>query len=120
MEISTTALIGGIASLLTLIWTVYQYNDKRKREQDLKDFENYHKLIKELVQPDENNVMWVDRQTAIIYELRNFKRYYAHSYRSIKGLREKWGKVPNQYPRIIDECDRTIKFLKTKIRADEQ
>ena len=117
MKLNITALIAILSSLATFIWTVYKYTDKR---QDLREFENYHKLIKELVQPDEKNVMWVDRQTAIVYELRHFKRYYPHSFRSIRGLREKWGKVPDQYPRLIDECDRTIKFLKTKIKADER
>ena len=107
--------IGIGVSILTFIWTVYQYMDKKKREQDLKEFENFHRLIKELVQPDEKDVMYVDRQTAIIFELRHFKRYYSFSYRTLLGLKEKWGKVPDQYPRLIEECDLTIEFLKTKI-----
>ena len=110
--------IGIGISVLTFIWTVYQYMDKKKREQDLKEFENFHRLIKELVQPEnlEKEVMFVDRQTAIVYELRHFKRYYPFSYRTLKGLREKWSKVPDQYPRLIDEIDRTLNFLKKKVK----
>jgi hypothetical protein len=67
-----------VVSLFTIIWTVYQYMDTKKREQDLKEFDNFHRLIKELVQPDDSNTMYVDRQTAIIYELRHFKRYYSY------------------------------------------
>jgi hypothetical protein len=85
----------------------------RGRDQNLKEFENYYKLIKELVQP-ESDGMCVDRQTAIIYELRHFKRYYAFSYRTMIGLYEKWKEVPDQFPRLLDECERTIEFLKTK------
>jgi hypothetical protein len=120
MDLSITALIGLFLTLATFVWTVYKYFDKKKREQDLKEFENYHKLIKELVQPEDmdKGVMYVDRQTAIVYELRHFKRYFAFSYRTLIGLKEKWGKVPNQYPRLIDECDRTISYLQTKIKKN--
>jgi hypothetical protein len=113
MGLNYTVLIGIAASSITFIWTVYQYIDTRKREQNLKEFENYHKLIKELVQP-ENGAMYVDRQSAIIYELRHFKRYYSFSYRTLVGLKEKWEKVPDQFPRLLDELNRTIDFLKDK------
>lgn len=59
--------------------------------------------------------MYVDRQTVIIYELIHFKRYYTFSYRTLVGLKEKWEKVPNQFPRLLDECNRTIDFLSKKI-----
>ena len=45
-----TTLLG----LASFIWAICQYFDSRKREQNLKEFENYHKLIKELVQPDDD------------------------------------------------------------------
>lgn len=120
MVVNYTILLSIVASVVTFIWTVYQYRDTRKRDQDLKEFENYHKLIKELVQPDNlaKEVMFVDRQAAIIFELRHFKRYYAFSYRTLLGLKEKWEKVPNQYPRLLNECDLTIDFLKSKIQTD--
>ena len=111
MSTNYSVLIGITISLLTFIWTIYQYIDSKKRDQDLKEFENFHRLIKELVQP-ENNGMYVDRQAAIIYEMRHFKRYYAYSYRTLISLREKWSAVPGQFPRLIDELDRTIEFLK--------
>lgn len=117
MELNYTVLIGIVTSAVTLIWTVYQYTDTKKREQNLKEFENYHKLIKELVQPensDKGEVLYVDRQTAIIYELTHFKRYYPFSYRTLMGLKEKWEKVPNQFPRLLDECEKTLAFLKDK------
>ncbi|MBS1917336.1 MAG: hypothetical protein JST87_13745 [Bacteroidetes bacterium] len=111
------SIITSITGIIAFIWAVYKYLDTRKREQNLKEFENYHKLIKELVQHEdmEKEYMFVDRQTAIIYELRHFKRYYPFSYRTIISLKEKWEKVPNQFPRLLDECDRTIAYFKNKI-----
>jgi hypothetical protein len=94
--------------------------DTKKREQDLKEFDNFHRLIKELVQPDDSNSMYVDRQTAIIYELRHFKRYYAFTYRTLIGLREKWSIVPSQFPRLLDELDRTISFLEKQKMKENQ
>jgi len=120
MELNITVIVGIVTSLGTFIWSVYGYLDSKKREQNLKEFENYHKLIKELVQPEDNEkpTMYVDRQTAIIYELRHFKRYYPFSYRTLLGLKDKWEKVPNQFPRLMDECNRTIEYLENKININ--
>lgn len=106
-----------IAISLATFWrSAYQYFDVRKREQDLKEFENYHKLIKELVEPDKDTeVLWVDRQTAIIYELRYFPRYYEFSYRTLLWLREKRNHN-EQYPRLIEELNLTLDFLNRHIK----
>jgi len=117
METNLTIISGIFLACLTFGWGIYKYFDTRTREQNLSEFENYHRLIKKLVQPEdmEKEIMFVDRQTAIIYELRHFKRYYPYSYRTLIGLYEKWKKVPNQYPRLLDETERTIAYLKEKL-----
>jgi len=113
------SIITSITGIAAFIWAVVKYLDTRRREQNLKEFENYHRLIKELVQPEDlgKEYMYIDRQTAIIYELRHFKRYYPFSYRTIISLKEKWEKVPNQLPRLLDELDRSIEFLATKYKG---
>jgi len=115
MDINYSLIISVVAGLATFLWTVYQYRDSRRRDQDLKEFENFHKLIKELVQPQEG-VLYVDRQTAILFELRHFKRYYSFSYRTLIGLKEKWEKVPDQFPRLLEELNMTIDFLNNKLK----
>jgi len=112
----TSIIVGVILGLGTFMWTIYSYFDTRKRDQDLKEFEIYHKLIKELVQPGDKDTLFIDRQTAIIYELRNFKRYYPFSLRTLNGLRDKWEKVDGQYPRLLEELSLTINFLKEKVQ----
>jgi len=104
-------IVSSIVGIATFIWTAYRYFDTRKREQDLKEFENYHKLIKELVEPSEKGLVYADRQAAIIYELKNFKRYYPFSYRTLIGLQEKSKKLGNPTPRVSEELELTIKFL---------
>ena len=114
-NLDITFIISSIAGIATFFWTAYRYFDTRKREQDLKEFEIYHKLIKELVQPDkESGSLYVDRQAAILYELRNFKRYYSFSYRTLLGLQEKWTKVDGRFPRLLEELELIINFLKEK------
>ena len=114
-KINVTVLIGVIGGIVTFGWSIFQYLDTKRREQNIKEFEHFHKLLKELVQPeDDEGTMFVDRQTAIIYELRHFKRYYPYSLRTLKGLQKKWEQVPNQFPRLLEETQLTIEFLEGK------
>jgi len=114
---NTTILIAVFGGLFSFVWSVYQYVDSRKREQNLKEFDQYHKLIKTLVQPeDKGGTMFVDRQTAIIYELRHFKRYFPFSLRTLESLLLKWEKVENQFPRLLEETKLTIEYLNKKIK----
>lgn len=79
--------IFGVA--IAFIFGVYKFISERRTAHYWKEFEVYHKLVKELVGPEkENDKMYLDRQAAIVFELRNFKRYYPFSLRMLKGLKE--------------------------------
>ncbi len=104
--------LGGVAVFL---FGVYKFQAERKATHYWKEFEVYHKLVKELVEPVEGGT-YVDRQAAIIFELRNFKRYHPYSLRMLRGLKQKWAADPNMSPRFLDEIDTTIKFLERKLR----
>lgn len=119
MEISWTNIIGLLAILAPVIWGVCQHYSSLKQERQIKEFENYHRLIKELVQPEKKDeLMYVDRQAAIIYELRNFKRYYPVSYRTLKGLQKNWTEN-GVYPRLLEEISLSISFLENKVGINE-
>lgn len=108
--------LGTIGAAIAFIFGVYKFQAERSTAFFWKEFEVYHKLVKELVEPpSEQGAMYVDRQAAIMFELRNFKRYYPYSLRMLNGLREKWAAVPNQFPRLVEELDLTIKFLENKL-----
>jgi hypothetical protein len=101
---------------VAFIFGAYKFQAERKASHFWKEFEAYHKLVKELVEPPtEKGAMYVDRQTAAMYELRFYKRYFQHSLRMLKGLREKWASVPNQFPRLIEELDLTIEYITGKL-----
>jgi hypothetical protein len=74
-------------------------------------------LLKELVSPDEKTAATrVDWQVAVVFELRNFERYYEVAIRTLIGLRETWSqheKESNQ--RLLDETDRTLSYIWKKL-----
>lgn len=108
--------LSAVGAAIAFIFAVYKFQVDRAASHFWKEFEAYHKLVKELVEPpSENAAMFVDRQTAVIYELRFYKRYYPHSVRMLKGLRDKWVLVPNQYTRLIEELDLTIEYISNKL-----
>jgi hypothetical protein len=115
LNIPTAVSIIGAA--LAIIWNIYKYVDTKKTEINHKEFELFQKLIQNLVKPnDEKGTMFVDQQTVMLFELRHFPRYYSYSLRTVEGLYEKWKNVPNQFPRLLDEAEKTIEFLKQKVR----
>lgn len=106
-----------LGAAIAFIIGIYKYISERKESHFWKEFEVYHKLVQELVEPNgPEGSMYVDRQTAIIFELRNFKRYYPFSLRMLKGLQAKWVAVPNQFPRLLEELELTIKFLESECK----
>ncbi|MFA6009115.1 MAG: hypothetical protein WC799_03955 [Desulfobacteraceae bacterium] len=107
--------ISAFGAAVAFIFGAYKFQAERKASHFWREFEAYHKLVKELVEPPaENGALYIDRQTAAMYELRFYKRYFPHSLRMLKSLREKWVSVPNQFPRLIEEIDLTIQYIGKK------
>ena len=71
-------------------------------------FKAYHELVDELVNEQKNpdRHIKLDRQIAIVYELRNFPGYFPVSLRILTDLKELW---PNS--RIKKEIDFSIRFM---------
>lgn len=108
--------LSAFGAAIAFIFTVYKFQSERKATHFWKEYEAYHKLVKELVEPPtENGAMYVDRQTAAMYELKFYKRYYPHTLRMLKSLKIKWEKVPDQFPRLIEEIDLTIQHIESEL-----
>ncbi|WP_416306538.1 hypothetical protein [Neptunicella sp. SCSIO 80796] len=104
--------LSAVGAAIAFVFAVYKFVAERNAIRFWKEFDAYHKLVKELVEPtNEQGTMYVDRQTAAIFELRFYHRYYPHSLRMLKHLRVKWAAVPDQYPRLIEEMDLTIRYI---------
>lgn len=107
--------ISAFGVAVAFIFGVYKFQAERQASHFWKEFEAYHKLVKELVQPPTiDGALYIDRQTAILYELRFYKRYFPHSLRMLRGLRKKWT-TPDQFLRLLEELDLTIDFISSKL-----
>lgn len=109
---------GSFGAVIAFGWAVWQFFDVRRRDFRNREFEVYHRLIKELVQPEKEAGIFLDRQIAIVFELRHFDRYHELSTRLLAGLREQWGQGSDvaKYRRLLEEIDLTLMHLERRAR----
>lgn len=109
---SYSVQLSTIVAVLAFVFSVYKFWTERKIKQFWQEYEAYHKLVKELVEPaTKDGGMYVDRQTAALYELRFYNRYFPHSLRMLESLKKKWSETESLSPRLIEELDLSIEFL---------
>jgi hypothetical protein len=108
-------ILGIIISILVVtapaIWNFIVFLSLKNKEIAHNRFKIYHELIENLVQSDKPKL---DRQIAIIFELRNFKEYFELTTRILEGLRNTWDKPENS--RIINEIDITITYIENNVK----
>lgn len=97
---ATSVIIGGV-------WAFKKFSEHLKD----KRFNNYHRLIKELVDGETPDaILRLDRQIAILFELRNYSSYYEVSERILIGLQEAgWNKHSE---RLAKEIDLTLEYIR--------
>ena len=101
----------GVGAAIAFVVSVFQFLSVRKRESREREFDKYHLLIKQLVSPDERGATFLDRQIAVVFELRHFPRYYECTERILSGLRQTW-LSEKDYMRLIQEIDLTLAYIK--------
>ncbi len=111
--------LGVLFVVLPLAWSAWAYLSLKRRELREHRFQTYHKLIQQLVEREDPNLpMKLDRQIAVVFELRNFKEYFPVSLRILKGVREDWQDYgpKSKRDRLLHEIDESIKFIEPKPR----
>jgi hypothetical protein len=116
---SNSAALGVILAAAPILWAVIEFILIKKAEAKRFNFEAYHRLIKQLVEPEgSGQSIKLDRQVAIVFELRHFKRYYPVTRRILCGLKSDWssGKCgsPDNLKRLLEEIDLTIEHISKK------
>lgn len=108
LSVVVAVMIPAVAGL----WVLAQFVANRAADAAQKRFENYHRLIKDLVAPDPaGSGPYLDRQVAVVYELRHFKRYRKVTVRILRGLRATWAKTYPPDNRLLKEIDLTLEYL---------
>lgn len=105
-----TAALSAFGAAVAFVWSIAKYLMQRGRESRERQFKTYHRLVKELVSPDPaTGSTWIDRQAAVVFELRHFPRYYEFTERMLRGLREQWSNDPGSpRQRLLKEIDLTL------------
>ncbi len=107
-ELATiAACLIAAASLFGLAITAFRNASIRKADLRQREFENYHKLIRDLV--DGGGEVKREAQTAIIYELRNYPRYANVTARILISLKAHWDPMGESHHGI--EIGLTLAFL---------
>lgn len=106
-----SAAVSFLGAVTVFLWSAWQFLDVRRRDFKNREFEIYHRLIKELVQPDKDVGIFIDRQIAIVFELRRFERYSEVSVRMLKSLKELWSKDQTNNKHILEEIDLALGYL---------
>jgi len=112
------AALGIVLAALPIIWAVIQFILIRRAEAKRIRFETYHSLVKQLVERENpDQPMRLDRQIAVIFELRNFKHYFPVTLRILKGLRTDWANYgpPEKRARLMEELELAITHIQKKV-----
>jgi hypothetical protein len=108
---SATAL-----AALPIIWGILQPILAARTARKQKRFENYHALIKQLVERDDPDVpMRLDRQLAVVFELGLYREYKVPTLKILIGLKEDWTEghegPATKVKRLTRQMDETIAKL---------
>ena len=113
-HITALSVLGGAVAF---VWSAVQFLDVRRRDSRAREFETYHRLVRELVEPDTGKTdTRMDRQIAVVFELRHFPRYYEVTNRILTGLLRAWSGDP-RWSRLTDEMNLTLQAIEKKRRS---
>ena len=104
------AAIGVIPPLLTLAIGIYNTSRSRKEELNNRQYTQYHQLIYDLAS---NVKKFAEPQTAMIYELRFYRKYRHVTIRILSELKETWEQRASQDTKLQrKEIELAINILK--------
>ncbi|MBS7807144.1 hypothetical protein [Variovorax sp. PCZ-1] len=110
--------LSALGAACGFLWTIYQFLLVRGRESAAREFEVFHRLVKELVEPDEKTgVLYIDRQAAVAFELRHFSRYHEFTERLLKSFLHKCEQDQEnlgKHAMLLEEMRQTIAFIEKK------
>lgn len=115
---------GTVAVLISLItggFALYHYISIKRSEEEARRFSTYHNMIQDLNIGKDGEAQYIDRQMAIVYEMRNFPEYYPVTLRLLNRSLPRWrlyaatkGNPLSPYL-LPEEAILTIKFIKRKM-----
>ena len=108
---SNSGAIGLFLASLPFLWAAIEYVRKARSERIQTRFENYHRLVAELVDGPEDHPLRLDRQLAIVFELQNYPEYREPTLRILEHLRIVGETDVLKFRNLIAQIDDTIAAL---------
>ncbi|WP_054060109.1 hypothetical protein [Pseudomonas asplenii] len=109
---------GVLAFLLALAVAgsaLYHYISIKRAEERARRFSNFHQLIQDMNGDASGAAPYIDRQIAIIFELRNFPEYFPVTERILDRARKRWifKNFGNggAYDGVIKEAGKTLSLI---------
>ncbi len=111
---SNTATLSIFGAAAAFIWSTTQQIVQRRTESDERQFQAFHKIVENVVLPERNEgLVYIDRQAAVIFELRHFPRYYDFTERMLLRLKNKWVADPAPHSDVLlEELDLTLAHIR--------
>lgn len=108
------AIIGLLIAIFTIHISILQpiinYTTAQKKLNRDKRFSTYHELIDHFT--GTHGTAMLDRQIAIVYELRNFPEYYGVTERILNGWIDRKNSITQSYSeKLISEMELTVKYI---------
>lgn len=102
--------LSSIGAAIAFLWTVFQWLAVRSREAKHREYQTFHELLKTLVNGYQPGTVLsqIDERAAVLYELRNYPRYFPYLRRTIATLQLKWSTAE---PRLVEELYLTKKYI---------
>jgi hypothetical protein len=111
---SNAAALSILGAAVAFVASTTQQILQRRVEAEERQFQAYHEIVKKAVSPEPTDgLFYVDRQAAVLFELRPFPRYYDFTERLLGRLRKKWQADPAPHSEVlIEEIDLTLQHIK--------
>jgi hypothetical protein len=111
---SNTAALSIFGAAIAIIWSTTQQITQRKAEAREREFQAFHKLVRDLVAPHQPGAaQGMDAQAAIIFELRHFPRYDEFMQRLLVKIKKQFSADPRSLD-LIEEMDLTLKHIQAR------
>ncbi|MGY2364588.1 hypothetical protein ACW9IO_18705 [Pseudomonas azotoformans] len=105
-------------AFVTAASALYHYISIKRAEERARRFSDFHQLIQDMNADSSGGGPYIDRQMAIIYELRNFPEYFPVTARILERTRRRWiyknfgnGGL---FDGIIKESEKTLSLIARK------
>ena len=115
---------GTVAIFVSLIsggFALYHYMSIKASEEAARRFTTYHKMIQDLNIGEDGEAQYIDRQMAIVFEMRRFPEYYPVTLRLLKRSLPRWrtfaqtSSNPSSPNLLAEEAELTVRYINRRL-----